>query len=344
MGYDENDAAEEAFYERMYDEFHRDHADEITDEITTGEVISAVLVAHREWWPSVSASLDKAKKRLSECEFEEAVFHAGRALDGFVRNVLVIPLTAALVERLERFMPASFPIKEGEIFKSVTGLGNSSAFAEYTVSLVMQTHKDAERTIREMRSLVREGGDRALWRQRDRIFHAPVPAEESMVSDMVGRITALLSDLVRDLDRLNAAERKEAERKEFSAGRVETLHALALLRSKDPEAALKSYDIPLTSYDARNERLEALSNLVSLGYVETVKVDDGFPPQFSDKSYRLTNAGIAYYNERVGPRLASRAERNGEKTSVEAIVAPAADLGTAAFPGHASSRPAKNGE
>jgi hypothetical protein len=292
----------------MYAEFRRDHADEIADEITVGEVTSAVLVAHSEWWPRVSASLEKAKTRLVESEFEEAVFHAGRALDGFVLNVLVFPLTAALVERFERFMPDGFPIKEKDIFKGVTGLGNSAAFAEYTASLVTRNPEAAERVIREMRSLVREGGDKAVWRQRDRIFHAPVLADEALARDMVDRITHLLLDLVWDLDRLDADEKRKAERKEFSAGRIEMLRALAVLRKRDKDAALRSYEVPLTSYEARNEREEALRSLLSVGYIEAVKVDDdGFPSRYSsDVRYRLTDAGNAYYDERVAPLLPSR--------------------------------------
>jgi|HubBroStandDraft_2_1064218.scaffolds.fasta_scaffold07206_4 hypothetical protein len=55
-----NDAAEEAFYDEMYAEFKREHAAEIADDITTGEVVGAALAAHKEWWPLAEASLIKA--------------------------------------------------------------------------------------------------------------------------------------------------------------------------------------------------------------------------------------------------------------------------------------------
>lgn len=124
----------------------------------------------------------KAHRRLSEREFEEAVFHAGRAFDGYVKNVLVMPLRVALIERLQRFMPESFPLKEDSLFKSISGLGNGSAFAEYTVSLVATS---PQLIIEQLRALI-NGGAGPSWRERDRSFHAPVAVSEEVAIASLG--------------------------------------------------------------------------------------------------------------------------------------------------------------
>src|SRR5579864_2766474 len=133
----------------------------------------------------------KARDRLAAGENEEALFHAGRAFDGYVKNVLVTPLRAALVERLQRFMPHDFPLKQNDLFKSVTGLGVASAFAEYTISLITPNNSDTEAIIKELRELL-NGGNGPSWRERDRAFHAPVEVERSVAETLVERAASIL--------------------------------------------------------------------------------------------------------------------------------------------------------
>jgi len=296
-----NDAAEEAFYDEMYAEFKREHAAEIADDITTGEVVGAALAAHKEWWPLAEASLIKARERLAQTEWAEALFHAGRAFDGYVQNVLVSPLRVAFVQRLERFMPPAFPLKEGNLFKSVRGLGNAAAFAEYTVSVISKANDDAAATIRDFRSLLTYRKGVPSWQDRDRAFHAPIEVTEGTARTLLERAEAILTAVVADMTRLLAAEEESRARLEFSPARVQTLHALATMFDADKNLGLEDYRIPSRS-DAIEDREAALGALLALGYVEGI--DDREPDfPFPRIKYRLTERGRRYYEETIAPRL-----------------------------------------
>jgi hypothetical protein len=78
------------------------------------------------------------------------------------------------------------------------------------------------------------------------------------------------------------------------------LQTLARVFDKDKHASIQSYLIP-TTYDATEGQSETLVALVSFGYVEAVKGDDGLG--HFDFTYRLTENGRVYYDEMVVPRL-----------------------------------------
>ncbi|MGC2651329.1 MAG: hypothetical protein WA304_11055 [Candidatus Cybelea sp.] len=296
-----NDAGEEAFYDEMYAEFKREHAAEIADDITTGEVVGAALAAHKEWWPLAEGSLIKARDRLAQTEWAEALFHAGRAFDGYVQNVLVSPLRVAFVERLERFMPPAFPLKEGNLFKSVRGLGNAAAFAEYTISVIAKTNDDAEAIIRDFRSLLGHRKGVPPWQDRDRAFHAPIEVTKVTARTLLERAEAILTAVVTDMTRLLAAEEESRTRLEFSSARVQTLHALATMFDADRNASLEDYRIPSRS-DAIEDRGAALGALLGLGYVEGIDDREAAFP-FPRIKYRLTEQGRRYYEAAIVPRL-----------------------------------------
>ena len=300
MSYDENDAAEEAFYERMYEDFRREYSDEIADEITTGEIVAAVISAHAEWWPRTEAALLKARVRQGEASNEEAVFHAGRALDGYVKNVLIIPLMGALVERFERFMPAGFPIRQSDFFKSVTGLGSSAAMAEYTLSLVSS---DPGTIIRNLRALL-GGGENSHWRQRDRAFHAPTDVSAEIAKAIIDAAETILVALAADLERLSEKDRQERERIEFSNARMQTLRFLAVVYDEEPDALLEEGHLP-RNYDNHERLSETLGIFVARGFVERLQSEGGGwgRPEFL---YRMTPEGRAYFGTEVEPRLAQR--------------------------------------
>lgn len=203
MGYDENDAAEEAFYEDMYARFRHEHGEEIADEITTGETIDEVIHAHKEWYPLVQASLQKAHERLAQAEYAEALFHLGRAFDGYIQNVLVAPVKLSFVLRMQEFMPGDFPIKIGSIFKSVSGLGSATAFANYTISLLAPTRAEAEAIIRRLQQFMGQAGDGPSWRDRNMAFHAPIGVSRETPEALLEHAEAILNPIIANVRRIS---------------------------------------------------------------------------------------------------------------------------------------------
>jgi hypothetical protein len=276
MDYDENDGAEEAYLEHMEQMFRRDHGDEIADEITTGEVIAHALDAHRKWWIPAQHGIDKSRKRLEDREFEESLFHIGRAFDGYSHNVLVKPLRAAVVERFLRSMPAKFQMKEGAIFRSVNGIGSGQAFAEYTLSLIAETPANAEVLIGEMHGLFGGADGASGWDIRNRAFHAPISVPENVAMSILERAEVLLKKVAGNMERLAAAEAAEREKHEFSVARLETLHSLAMAFDQDRKTDLEPHDIA-RSRQALESQHETLCALVSLGYVEALRATPPSP-------------------------------------------------------------------
>jgi hypothetical protein len=301
LEYDE-DYAEEMYYEKVLGELKREHGDEIADEITTGEVVDAALAAHKEWWERSQAALGKSLARLSEGEFGESLFHTGRAFDGYIHNVLVVPLRCAFIERLRRFMPPTFPVKERDFLKSIRGLGGAVAFAEYTISLIADAPAKAEATIKAFRELMNPGRTgQPSWSDRDRAFHAPIEVPEQTARILLERARSVLDLVAVDMKRLSDAETEARERLEYSPGRMVTLHTLAALYDEDPKATIEGYRIPLRS-DAIEDRDDALKALLEHGFIEGVDVrTSDFPvPKIE---YRLTDEGRRYYHETILPRL-----------------------------------------
>lgn len=304
---DEDDIADDAMRdeadEQSYKRFRRDHEDEIADEITTGEVLSAIAAAHTEWWERTEAEIAKAHRRIADGEPDEALFHVGRAFDGYIKNVLVAPLKGAVAERFERFMPSGFPIKEDSIFKSVTGLGNAAAFAEYSVSLVVKKIEDAEAIIKAMRKLINGGGPEPTWRERDRAFHAPIEVKQDLATALLAAAESILGDIVRHVAVRVEEDSAARERREFSRARIEILRDLSQAFDVDAESLVNELELRL-SYDAMEEAAEALWALTALGHIERFEYEDPeWPFSRHELLVRLTSQGRNYYEEKVAPRM-----------------------------------------
>jgi hypothetical protein len=311
MPYDYNDAIEEAFYRRQEAEFRRLHSDTIADEVTNGEIIDAVLVAHREWAVRVSESLVRARRRFEQGEFAESLFHAGRAFDGYVLNVMVLPLKGTVVGRFARFMPANLPMRAADIFKHTSGFSSALGFAEYTASLTSRVQADAQWLIEELRSLANGGNGLPNWDSRNRAFHAPIEVPEAEARALLERVERVSSVFIQNADRLIEQQRRELEVQEFSAARIEALHWLARGYDADPQASVRVSQIA-QSLDAIEDQATTFHALHDLGYIEMVP-----NPQHArgQPTYRLTQQGRAYYQDEIIPRLpgALLAEYQGRK-------------------------------
>ncbi len=297
MGYDESDAANDAYIEQLYKEFRQEYGEEIAEDRAANEVIVGVVAAHRIWWPRAQAAVDKAKRRFADAEYDEAVFHIGRAFDGYIKNALVEPVRAVFVERFRRSLPAGFPVKADTLFKSISGLGGTLAFAAYTIALVSRTQQAAEAIIEPTKLLVNGGGAGPTWTERDRAFHAPIDVDEPTARGLLERAEAILTAIVTEVEHRVREEEQAKERVEFSPARVEILGILAAMYDADGSRKIEGFRIPLP-YNAASDRTAALASLEEQGYVQRIDGDWS-----SSGAYRLTPDGREYFRTSVEPRL-----------------------------------------
>ncbi len=291
MDEDYYDYAYEKHIEDMFATFREEHGDDIAHEVSIDEVRRAATAAHVQWVDRTHETLARSLKRLSESEYDEAAFHAGRALDGYFNNVLVEPLRAVLLERFAIMLPAGFPAQLGSFFKNVRGFGDKLPFAAYTLSVLSE--RDVARDLIDQASRLTKGNDN-LWEQRNRLFHAPVALEPDAASALVQQCSDLIDGCIRQVDAILAEREAAVAAIAFAPTRLVLMASLALIADAD-RALFVDTSVPGLPW---NERAEALVAFERDGLIER----ENSEPFFS-KGIRLTDTGREIFATSFLPRM-----------------------------------------
>jgi hypothetical protein len=304
---DDDDYRYEEWLDGILLQFREEHGFEIAEELETAEMLAPVLKAHGEHWPSTAQVFSIAERRLAEGANEEAIFHAGRALDGYVRSVLTDPIRGVISDRIARSIPNDFAIKENHILAPLRGLEGALPFAAYAIGLLAENPSDAASTSKSLRDLVRgTGSGSAIWSLRNRLFHSPISANSPDAESMVKAVGSLLSWISGSIARQLKREAEEREKEEFSPERLEPLAFLFQLSKLAPTMGSPDYKISVDSVRARTRLDRGLTSLVAGGFVERIR-DEIF-----GTVYRLTELGREYYEGRIAARLDERVAKLAE--------------------------------
>jgi hypothetical protein len=202
-------------------EWVREVAPEIAQDYQKSGLYNTMLDAHRKLYSLTVEAMSKANLRLASGDFEEAVFHASRAFDGYCRGVFVEPLRERVFEPLAEALPHAARSLT-RILKSPTGFGGFADFLQIGIAATADpaTIDDLWNNL----STFLNGGDRGVtWQLRDTNSHSVKQIDEAQahafvdkVQSLFGRLTAPIVKAVSEID-----ERYEAARNVIrgSAGR-----------------------------------------------------------------------------------------------------------------------------
>ncbi|MBV8748976.1 MAG: hypothetical protein JO103_04610, partial [Candidatus Eremiobacteraeota bacterium] len=88
---DDEDFTYDYLYEKIGSQYTEEHDDRITRKGLTSIVASAAVEAHVQSIDAAEKQIRQAYERLAEGRWDEAVFHAGRAFDGYATDVFIAP-------------------------------------------------------------------------------------------------------------------------------------------------------------------------------------------------------------------------------------------------------------
>lgn len=290
----EADADDEARHDAQLEDIRTNHGLEIRDEIERDSVLDSASFAHATEWADTERALHKAHKRLSDGEWEEAVFHAARAFDGYVQSVLARPMRNQTIERLERALSDVFSSDEMEAgLQRMTGAGSALLWAAAIVA-----HLDIDDKIVERFKMFVRNKLGVKWKLRNDICHTAISTEETTARSFVQTVKELLEPVATQLHRRYEALRHAEQIATLNPARVYALQRLANFYDIDPAA---NHDLSeIVELDAPKGIDGALWRLLGQGYVYRNRLD-----VFSD-SWRLTSQGRGHYRVAVEPHLGEK--------------------------------------
>lgn len=284
------DAADEAAFDAMYERIRDEFGSEIAEDLDRNELLDDVAWGHSEWWARCEAAICKADERLSEGQWEEAVFHAARSFDAYLKNVLCDPVRAQVVARFERAMPPFIKVKDDLVLKSVTGAGTAAIFAMYSASEILNGVASREAILDALNDFLKADGTKSNWHYRDRVIHAPIQADQTLARRLVETVRAFLEHFYGPIEgRLCDLREQEHERK-FNPSRVEALRKLVEAYDANPDEWVEVSDGMLT---------RPLFELRAHNFVELREKQNVFSPM----QWRATQEGEQYWHQEIEPHL-----------------------------------------
>jgi len=165
---DFSDEARDDYLSATYGpQYAEEHAEEIAQDVLTSDLHQAILESHRLNYRLALIRLEKAQARLHAGNFDEAVFHAGKALDGYARAVFVDPFRERMVQPFYQAFP-HVNVKDKLIIKSVLGLGTATGFLYFGIAATTEK-ADAIRLIEDLKKFL--GAEKSPWKARNQVVH-----------------------------------------------------------------------------------------------------------------------------------------------------------------------------
>lgn len=172
---------------------------ELREALEPGQYETHVIDAHRDSYRRAAALVAKARERLDQKNYAEAVFNASRALEGYVRAVYLRPLisvmTAGITVALKtppdlarEFMPAQIKNARFLLLLAFSVLTGDEAEAKKKRTAVLATF-DSE----------------GPWRARNEADHTFDDISEAMARAMVDHAEARLPVIAEIAERQRAA-------------------------------------------------------------------------------------------------------------------------------------------
>lgn len=192
---DEEDFSMDYLYDELGPQYAAEHAEEIAQDFQTSGVINAAIDSHEQRIGSAKAQIEKAKGRLGSGDWDEAVFHAARAIDGYLTQVFLIPFRTRILEPFRTAFP-HMKISDNSLLGMLTGLESSAKFI-YVGITATRDAKEAEALNGELRKLINEKGN---WPIRNATFHTLTDPSEEQARAFVDQMDALLNRLAAPLD------------------------------------------------------------------------------------------------------------------------------------------------
>jgi hypothetical protein len=206
-----DEARDDYLYEQYGPQYADDHRAEIAQDAVTSGLYVAILEAHSDNYVAATAQLEKAKVRLGTGDWDEAVFHAGRALDGYTRAVFIEPFRERMLQPFHEAFP-HVPVTDGSVIKSVTGLGNSSGFLYFGIAATADEN-DATALIKDLTKFLHDKAGGA-WNARNQAAHSLHDPAEAEAQAFLDRVSDFLKRLAAPLEEglaRNAEMRRKAE-------------------------------------------------------------------------------------------------------------------------------------
>jgi hypothetical protein len=198
-----DEARDDYLFEKYGPGWADDHAAEIAQDYQASGLQNVTPRTHRELYPPAQAELVKAKARLADGEYDEAVFHAGKALDGYASAVFIAPIRELLVEPLRNAFPHA-RMKTDTILGKVTGLESGFKFARVIIAATRDQHQTGT-LISELQRFIDNDAE-GNWFTRNATVHQLRELKEAEAASFIANAEAFLERLADPLEAVVQAE------------------------------------------------------------------------------------------------------------------------------------------
>lgn len=214
---DDEDFTYDYLYEEIGPQYAEEHGDRITREQLSSIVASAAVDAHVTCIDAAEEQMRQAHQRLAEGRWDEAVFHAGRALDGYATDVFITPFYTLALGPFQEALPHA-KISETAIFGEVHGLESGAKFV-YIGIAVTADKDDAMQLMGDIKALLKKpkATNPVTWEIRNSTLHSVTdPAPENAqafvekIAGLLARLSAPLKVLAAEADAARAEARKRS--------------------------------------------------------------------------------------------------------------------------------------
>lgn len=220
---DDEDFSFDHLVDAIGPQYAADHLEEIAQDYHHSGLIVAAVDGHRRVANAARVQIEKAQARLDAGEWDEAVFHAARALGGYLTEVFLAPFASLLLKPLRDVLP-HVPIRE-TLLAPANGLESGSKFICIGIAATRDAAK-AQALIIDLKKILKKRVDGGQWPIRNSTSHSlndPTEAEArafvAAVKDIFDRVCEPLQAEVEAADQRNAeAERKVGEAEAWRLG------------------------------------------------------------------------------------------------------------------------------
>ena|GEM_PF-3884727 len=204
-GEDEYSISDDPAFEEAAREWADENAEELIAAYADTDLEHVTHEAHKDTWAKVETSLRRAEEREFAGFHEEATFHYARALEGYIRAVLLHPvfevMTGAFEERLKLSKLAAKDIIPPQ-------LRNARRLILFALIGITGNVKDALTLQKIVLETVRSDG---AWAARNSVSHSlaiPTPEEVERISRAVRDALTQVSTPI--ITRISEIERNRA--------------------------------------------------------------------------------------------------------------------------------------
>lgn len=283
------------------DDYHRqrveeEHGEEIRESVDRRELLALMSRQHSAEWPKVERELAKAEERLKDGEYEEAIFHAGRAFDGYIGSVCIDPIRTQMIAKFERLLP---DVSDDDVLKQVNGMVGGAIFTSFAISTATEDQTSAEDLLRRFRDFIGTRDKYGVWQLRNPIFHTTDTTDAGRAKSFLSHVNDLLADISAPLRAIAEERERQRTAEYFSPAHIFVLQTLAPIFEQDKDASLGSFEWPKPSGCTIGEVQAALYGMWGDGFVE--RTHGGL-----DEHWKLTPKGYGHWKRDIQPQLDGR--------------------------------------